>query len=434
VDQRIGYRYIPQGHKTRALLEGTLALSDSIDFVLHLDDDTQLSESMVFDAAHFDNVDTVAVAFAIRMLPASAEAPGGGGSLVSALVDWEFILFSIRRTFCAARVSAFFCHGIVGLWRRGAWTARLLGHPAMPFGEDNWIGCDTMSRSECIGAELRCHVTTYAPDRLFPPLAGCLARGRSDALRSQGYGASSVWKQRAERWYTNAPRRVSARLYQLCFYRGRTLAASLWMRLFLIEHLAMIAVALAFPSTCVHLALRRASTPLLLGAGVGMVVLHRLAFSLIAAALVASRSPQLAPRASAVLLYPLYEAFLDVAVVWGHWRSLLWYQPFWPLQRLQPARWAAAAEASDGGRADVLEAACSLLDRASTGSTAACGDSQSQPGSSDNECHEQSLEAAAAGKAPSGAPLAVNDDARGVSRARTWFLAASGLQHATAML
>jgi hypothetical protein len=53
------------------------------------------------------------------------------------------------------------------------------------------------------------------------------------------------------------------------------------------------------------------------------------------------RDPALAPRLSTLIAYPLYLVFLDVCFCWGHWRSVLWYSPWWPLQRGMAAKWAA---------------------------------------------------------------------------------------------
>lgn len=331
VHPHIRYAYVPEGHKTRALLTGTLALPPAVEYVLHVDDDTRLSDAMVFDESKFSSdARVVALTFGIRM---------GGNSMCARLVDWEFVQFSIDRTFQAERATAFFCHGIVGLWRREPWLARLLAHPSMPYGEDNWIGCDAMSESQRIGAELRCHVSTFAPPRFLPPLP-CEA-----GAREQGYGASSVWKQRAYRWYTNAPRRVHFRLRQLVLYRAGSASANAWVRLFLVLHLASIFAALSAPfvlaAIAAHGGVRRGVPSLLVGAS--KLLALRAASSWTKAAVVRVRAPQLAPSLPTALLFPLYSSFLDVALVFGHWRGLLYYQPFWPLRRTMPARWLAAA-------------------------------------------------------------------------------------------
>ena len=71
----INYYFIPEGHKTQALCVGALKLRrlsvsgaeggsvPAIDFILHIDDDTILSDAMVFDEALFADTHLAAVAF-----------------------------------------------------------------------------------------------------------------------------------------------------------------------------------------------------------------------------------------------------------------------------------------------------------------------------------------------------------------------------------
>lgn len=49
----IQYCFISQGHKTRALWTGCNRLPKHCEYIVHLDDDTWLSDHMVFDEAHF---------------------------------------------------------------------------------------------------------------------------------------------------------------------------------------------------------------------------------------------------------------------------------------------------------------------------------------------------------------------------------------------
>ena len=155
----IRYIYVAEGLKTRALVHGTLLFPPAVKYVLHLDDDTILSEAMIFDERHFDDPQVSGVTFGIRML---------GDSVVATCVDWEFVQFSIQRTFRADFATAFFCHGIIGLWRRDRWLRILSTHPSMPYGEDAWIGTDTLTCDERIAAELRCWCRTQCRNRTNP--------------------------------------------------------------------------------------------------------------------------------------------------------------------------------------------------------------------------------------------------------------------------
>ncbi len=53
VHPKIQYCFIKQGHKTRALWTGAHRLPGHVEYIMHLDDDTHLSEHMVFDENHF---------------------------------------------------------------------------------------------------------------------------------------------------------------------------------------------------------------------------------------------------------------------------------------------------------------------------------------------------------------------------------------------
>jgi len=55
-------------------------------------------------------------------------------------------------------------------------------------------------------------VLTYCPRQFFPPLC---TRGRV-----QGYGANSLWKQRALRWFLSWPRQLPGELYLFFTYRA----------------------------------------------------------------------------------------------------------------------------------------------------------------------------------------------------------------------
>mmetsp|Transcript_14788 Transcript_14788/g.39811 ORF Transcript_14788/g.39811 Transcript_14788/m.39811 type:complete len:638 (-) Transcript_14788:439-2352(-) len=327
----IRYLYVPQGHKTRALMHGTLALPSTVEYVLHLDDDTLLSEQMVFDAAHFDDPSVSGVTFGIRM---------AGDAIVSRCVDWEFVLFSIYRTFQADRATAFFCHGIIGLWRRDRWTRHLSTHPSMPYGEDAWIGCDAITNDERIAGELRCWVSTYAPSRLLPALSlfgQCGAGGRE-----QGYGASSIWKQRANRWYTNAPRRLNYRLSQLMHYKASSLGRGIWFRFYMLLHIQGIFVWLLAPLVfAASIYASPADGALKVLTWMGGVASARFVHTTLVSAAIALRNPALVPKLSTALAFPFYVCFLDVAFMYGHWRSILYYVPFWAHQRTKPQEWAA---------------------------------------------------------------------------------------------
>ena len=367
VDPRIQYLYVPEGFKTRALLHGTLLLPPEVSYVLHLDDDTVLSDTMIFDEKHFLNDPQVSgITFGIRMR---------GPSLVARCVDWEFVLFSIQRTFRADMATAFFCHGIIGLWRRDRWLRLLMHHPAMPYGEDAWIGTDCLTKHERIAAELRCWCYTYAPDRLLNlawwPSCVVFPKKRSqkknrrrtsdpdlevqlvpknDKARQQGYGASSIFRQRAKRWYTNAPRRLSMRLSQLVHYKTSTWSRAIWFRIFMLCHIHQVLYYLLVPLLVISGLHRHHILQWLF-----VVTLQRAIRTTCIASIVALRDLSLAPDILTLIVYPVYLLFLDFCFVVGHWRSILYYIPLYPIRRHLPSKWAADHDAVVAASRDMYQ-------------------------------------------------------------------------------
>lgn len=306
------YTYVPVGHKTLALWTGLELLPKVCTHVLHIDDDTVLpGASMVYDEAVFLADDTVsAVSYDIEI-----ERSG----LVERLVDFEFRLWSHWRYVRAVSSTAWFCHGIVGLWRRDRFRDALLEHPFMPFGEDGWLGCIVLGKNHRIHQEMRCAVSTFAPARLLPT---------SRTSRSQGYGAASVWKQRTRRWFVNAPRRLHLRLAQHLAYRDPSVAAAILFRVELARHVGLTAVVLLYPLFLARvvfdgtwlqffqLKLLVLVLDLVVYAGLNYVVWP----------------PSRRVDPTTVLCYPWYRLFLRLTQVVGHWRCVLWYIPRLPLR------------------------------------------------------------------------------------------------------
>uniref|UniRef100_A0A7S0DH55 Glycosyltransferase 2-like domain-containing protein n=1 Tax=Amorphochlora amoebiformis TaxID=1561963 RepID=A0A7S0DH55_9EUKA len=228
----IKYIYVPQGLKTRAIWEGMQILPDNVKYIIHIDDDTILPEDMVFDPKHFDDDRVSGVSYGISMM---------GTNLIQRLVDFEFLLFSQWRYFRSLTGTAWFCHGIIGLWRRDRLQAILWEHPFLPFGEDGWIGSMNLLRNHKIKQDLRSYVSTFAPSNATPFSTMC------GGGREQGYGASNLWKQRAERWYVNAPRRLVIRLYLFLVYDAGSFVGNVVFRCESVRHVSAIFLHFFFP-------------------------------------------------------------------------------------------------------------------------------------------------------------------------------------------
>jgi len=180
------YTYTARPNKTKALWNAVRLLPPEVEYVLHLDDDTLLGEHMVFDEGWFLNDPAVgAVSF-----PIATPATG----VCRSMVDLEFQqkLFKDAMEVYAAGTKRH-TMGVAGLWRRQLFVDILAEHPTLPFGEDVYIGAIALKKGYKIVQETRGAVTTFAPDVLVAPPKGLM-------LRVQGYGATSVFKQRAYRW------------------------------------------------------------------------------------------------------------------------------------------------------------------------------------------------------------------------------------------
>lgn len=311
VHEDIKYIYVPIGLKTNALYVGVKNLPASVEFVVHLDDDTIVpGHQMIYDKSHFDDPRVAAVSYGIEI-----ERTGA----IQSLVDFEFRLWSHWRYYRARTSTAWYCHGIIGMWRRNRFELAMDQHPFMPFGEDGWLGAIVLCDDQRIEQELRSAVTTFAPERLFPTVGGYLAHGG----RSQGYGASSIWKQRSQRWFCNAPRRLLIRAFLWLCYDAGTIPRQLLFRVEILRHVALTFVVLLYPIFVARVAFDGAWKPFI---ELKLIVLLTDCVMYFTINYIVWPAEQRA-KLGTVLLYPLYRLFLRLALVVGHWRCVLWYMP-----------------------------------------------------------------------------------------------------------
>lgn len=311
VHEDIKYIYVPIGHKTNALYVGVKNLPASVEFVVHLDDDTIVpGNKMIYDKSHFDDPRVAAVSYGIEI-----ERTGA----IQSLVDFEFRLWSHWRYYRARTATAWYCHGIIGMWRRNRFELAMDQHPCMPFGEDGWLGAIVLCDDQRIEQELRSAVTTFAPERLFPTVSGCLAHSG----RSQGYGASSIWKQRSQRWFCNAPRRLLIRAFLWLCYDAGTIPRQLLFRVEILRHVALTFVVLLYPIFVARVAFDGAWKPFFELKLIVLITDYMMYFTINYIVWPAEQRVHV----ETVLLYPLYRLFLRLALVVGHWRCVLWYMP-----------------------------------------------------------------------------------------------------------
>ncbi|KAL1503579.1 hypothetical protein AB1Y20_012057 [Prymnesium parvum] len=316
VDARVSYVYEGRGHKTNALLVGLRHLPPRCKYVLHVDDDTVLPEHFVVDPRKFAEPAVAAVAYGIEM---------GHSNAVQQAVDFELKHLSTMRQLQAYWATVWFCHGIVGLWRRERFATLLAEHPFLPFGEDGWLGMLNLLHNDRMEMEMRSFVRSYAPPTLLPTLR----------QRVQGYGASSIWKQRAMRWFVNAPRRIIWRLLLVVYYDCGQPHRKIGFVVFSITHLTRIWLAM------IHLPLElfymfQESEFGRFGMWFTVFYLVAVLESAIVNWVVWRNLPSLQVSWQTVLRQPLYYQFLFICTFVGHWRCALYYVPFFPMNYHPP--------------------------------------------------------------------------------------------------
>lgn len=104
-----------------------------------------------------------------------------------------------------------FLHGIICVYKIDAlldiykWNYCLPG--GLPFGEDAFAGIQARMIGYTLKQDNENYVLTYCPKQLF-----------SIKQRNQGFGASSIFKQRAQRWYLGWIRRIPNEIALFCCY------------------------------------------------------------------------------------------------------------------------------------------------------------------------------------------------------------------------
>lgn len=123
-----------------------------------------------------------------------------------------------------------FCHGICAVYKLDLMIEMYSKNwslpGGLPFGEDGYAGIDYRMAGYNLLQDNANVVLTYCPRRFFPPV---FSRGRV-----QGYGASSLWKQRACRWFLSWPRQLPAEFWLFLTYRAGTWYGNVQYRIYAI--------------------------------------------------------------------------------------------------------------------------------------------------------------------------------------------------------
>lgn len=309
--QKVQYVFISQGHKTRALWTGAHRLPPHCKYIMHLDDDTMISDHMVFDEKHF-KTDGGEHVSAVAFLRTSRRC-----NRVTNFTDFWYKITDHFGATQAKIASRAFVPGPAGLWRLDRFIEIFGAHPALPFGEDIFGGFTTLNKGYCIRAETRCMVTTFAPEILM----SCGGGGRV-----QGYGASSLWKQRAHRWTVSALRITGKSLYAFFTYNTRGgILSNIAFRLYRIREYKIIFIQVMYIPFCIIIISR--------GFIAEFIIVKLLLFlwpflrNMFINYICWRGQPELQVPFETVLLSPFFNFFLILCAIHGRLKCLLWYLP-----------------------------------------------------------------------------------------------------------
>lgn len=244
----VQYRFYPVPNKTFALYKTAEEIYDThhdhVKALVLLDDDTRLPEG--FFVRH-DLLEQPLVAGYCVGIGVEKTAPY---NLLEHLIDFEYRTISYRNENRARWGTIHFLHGICAVYnpkRMLMIYSKLCTLPeGLPFGEDSFAGVDCRLAGYRLLQDGQNVVYTFCPRRVFPPIC-------AGGLREQGFGASSLWKQRALRWYLSWPRRLPSEIALGLFYDTGTWAGNVFYRLDLLWYLFIICVAAFWPVYLVHI-------------------------------------------------------------------------------------------------------------------------------------------------------------------------------------
>ena len=202
------YLYYPIPNKTNAILQTTEYIKKTfplIKKIVLLDDDTVIKDDFFIRDDLLMDPTTAGYTCCIGIHNIKEK------NLLSKWIDFEYRSISYRnrtRNFHTLK----FLHGIICIYKIDSllqifrWNQCNPG--GLPFGEDAYAGL----KAREIGYQLKQDhlntVYTYCPNRFFHFQGG----------RTQGYGASSLFKQRVLRWYLSWPRRLGNEFALLFYY------------------------------------------------------------------------------------------------------------------------------------------------------------------------------------------------------------------------
>lgn len=221
IDYGMYYLYYSLPNKTNAILKTAEYIKNKFPFIkkiILLDDDTVVNNDFFIREDLLENPTTAGYTCCIGIYDIANK------NYLEKWIDFEYRTISYRnrtRNFHTLK----FLHGIICVYKIDSllnifrWNQCNQG--GLPFGEDAYAGL----KAREIGYDLKQDhlntVYTYCPSKFF----------NFSTNREQGYGASSLFKQRVLRWYLSWPRRFLNEFALLFYYDCGTWLGNILYRL-----------------------------------------------------------------------------------------------------------------------------------------------------------------------------------------------------------
>jgi len=203
----VNYNYINVPNKTNAIRTVLKEIKHHYEYVILLDDDTLMADTFCLKEDWFLKDKKLAgIGFGIRMKHTT--------SLLQRCVDAEYLYWSYNKHMKNFATNKFIC-GIGGIWKTDIIYDILSINPSdgsiFPFGEDGWNGTISRLNGYKIRQDMQNFVYSQCPTNL-------LFNSSDDCI--SGYDSTTLWKQRALRWYRSCNMRIIPELYSFLTFNA----------------------------------------------------------------------------------------------------------------------------------------------------------------------------------------------------------------------
>lgn len=232
----VNYRYYDVPNKTNALIQTAVYIDETnpTKYVVLIDDDTILDETFVLRKDLLEQALVAGYCCNITI--------HNPKNFWEKVIDFEYRSISYTNSL---KPCIPFVHGIICVYHLRRMITIYSKLPTLegglPFGEDSFAGIDFRMAGYKLLHDDQNTVQTYCPRQLFS------CRGRS-----QGFGASSIFKQRALRWYLSWLRRVPHELALMLCYDTGTWIGNIGYRFGMVWYFFIMVVASSWVLFAVH--------------------------------------------------------------------------------------------------------------------------------------------------------------------------------------